>query len=123
MQVFASVGAIDSITIRLRDGDSSQFLITSSSSVSEILVSGNQSHEITLVNNGTASFDNYEDVMKTILYVDTDENVTGDLVIEFQAHFLDMMSTISSTRISIPDVAVVNSIDTTIMTCLSLIHI
>ena len=118
VQVFASVGAIDSITIRLRDGDSSQFLITSSSSVSEILVSGNQSHEITLVNNGTASFDNYEDVMKTILYVDTDENVTGDLVIEFQAHFLDMMSTISSTRISIPDVAVVNSIDTTIMTCL-----
>ena len=68
VQVYASGGKIDSIVAEIVNPTLSQYLI--GSSVAHIIIQGDGSSRIVLVGDGLESFDDYENAIRTLRYID-----------------------------------------------------
>lgn len=98
IQVFASVGSIDSITVVINNPLSTQYLTGSSSAAISIV--DNNTASLTLTNNGSASFDDYEVLMKSILFIDDGPGADALVEIHFQAYHDTLVGNISTTYLS-----------------------
>ena len=116
VQVFASVGNIDSIVIYIETGSSLEVLAGLNSN--NIKIDRNNSRHVSLVSNGLAEFDEYEGVLRSLRYTQSGHSIQQNRQIHFQAFYQGQSGLISTTYLHImPNPGTIVTQDTTIMIC------
>ncbi len=115
LQVFASVGSIDSITVSIRSAEATMRL--EGQPTPELRLRGNNTSSLTVVNQGIADFDNYEEVLKSLRFMSDLPGYVGLVEIDFSAYYRGEMGPVSTSRLQIDAGSLTVAQDTMIQVC------
>ena len=117
VQVFASGGRIDSIVIELLQAQPDEYIIGVANGRISIL--GDGSHHLVLIGDQQAGFDDYEDVIRSLRFIDDGPFEVDTKEITFKAYHEGQHGIIATSTLDISSQAPVAGMDSTIILCAS----